>query len=338
MNRKRATVTIRDIAREAGLSPATVSRVLSGNPHTTEQTKKRVLEVGARLGYRPNLAARTMASNRSGVIGLVMDNTISTYTAEIIKYVERAVRQAGYELMLGGTDSDPKREERIISQFLCRQVDGLIIKSGCEGYSEELVRQLKQTPTVLIGSSEKLHQCSAVYVDNFHGGVIGTRYLCELGHRNIVFFGRRASSRSQCSRAEGYLQVCREYGMRPQLYDNPDAVNTIERSCALAKQFLKSGNLPSAVFAASDTCALGLMQAADTLGIRIPKDLSLLGFNNLPTSALSRIGLTTLDQPKEEIAMLAVENLLRQIERGEGAGEKRILLPGLLIRSSCAGI
>lgn len=339
MNDDGKKITMRGIAKEAGVSLSTVSRVFSGDPHATPNIRKKVIGVARTLGYAPNTVTGQKAFSQSNLIGLVVNHPSGFYTSEVIECVEKEVSRCGYDLILCGAYDDLVREERVIASMLNRQVDGMIITTKRDAYSEELTSKLNRIPVVYLGDKPRSAQnCSTVYLDNYYGGVIGTRYLCELGHRNIVFLGRRLASKSQSKRAAGYEQVCREYGIRPRYFDG-EGIRTISKEFKLGLSLLQEGALPSAVYAASDITAFGLIQAADTLGVQIPKDISLIGFDNLAFSEISRINLTSLDLPKAKLAQKAVDRLMAEL-RNESEAEPTDtrLLPNLVIRGSCMRI
>lgn len=331
----RQSITIRDVARETNVSQATVSRVLSGTSHTDAATKERILRVSKELGYIPNYSARMMASGKSKMIGLVVNTPSSPLYSEIIGFVENVISAAGYDLMLCGAYYDHAREERLINSLLTRRVDGLILATGRSSYSRETRALLKRVPTVLVGKTSSFDGHPLVTTDNFHGGMIGTRYLLELGHRNIVFIGKRSVSAAQKCRAEGFTQTCEQWGVEPRLINNPNQINSIRSGYELAYQCLTSENRPTACFAASDSTAIGTIQAADQLGIRIPEDLSVLGFDNTAYASIPRINLTTIDQPKQMIADQSVEILLKHINEPNNEAEQRRLIPTLVKRDTC---
>ena len=177
---------------------------------------------------------------------------------------------------------------------------------------------------------------SYVSVDNFRGAQIGMEYLYRLGHRDILYFGRRRGSTTHQLRAEGYAAACERYGLTPRYCNNTFSSSSIKYGYQLAKQLFAQERHFSAIFAATDTNALGIMQAAEEIGLRIPEDLSLLGFDNIRDSGLPRIELTTIEQPMKMLASVAVDTLLDKIQNEQAGYSHRILSPTLVERSSCA--
>ena len=331
----RSAATIRDVAKAAGVSVATVSRVLSGSGHISADTRQKVLDVIRELNYIPNSSARTIASHKSNMVGLIVDTPFSPYMSEIIGYVESALKNKDIDLVLCGAYYDKDREERLISSLIARRVDGLILATGRPTYSGTTRKLLMRVPTVLLGKPTPFDGHPGITTDYRLGGMIGTRYLLELGHRELVFLGRRSVSTSQKLRADGYAEICAQWGVEPIFWDNPEAENSISKGYAMAKACLERHRGLTAVFAASDSLAIGTIKAADELHIRIPEDLSVLGFDNTFLASTPRINLTTIDQPKQLMADLAVQTLLEYIEDPEQEFENRLLPPTLVKRETC---
>ena len=314
---------------------ATVSRVVSGADCISPETKKKVLDAIKSLKYIPNSSARTMASHKSNMVGLVVDTPFSPYMSEIIGYIESALRSTDFDLILCGAYYDQNREERLISSLIARQVDGLIIATGRASYSASVRELMRRVPTVLVGKAVSFDGHPVVSTDYRYGGMIGTRYLLELGHREIVFLGKRKVSNAQILRAEGFQEMCMQWGVKPFLFDNPETENSIHKGYQLASECLKSQRGLTAIFAASDSVAIGTIKAADELGLRIPEDLSVLGFDNTFLASTPRINLTTIDQPKQLMADLAVQTLIEHIQDPQKESENRLLVPTLVKRETC---
>ncbi len=328
-------VTIRDVAKAAGVSVASVSRVISGSGKTSDETRAKVNDAIRALKYIPNNSARTIASRKSNMVGLVVDTPFSPYMSEIIGYVESALNSTGFDLILCGAYYDRDREERLINTLISRQVDGLIIATGRPSYSEYVHELMQRVPTVMVGKTVSFSGYSVVTADYHMGGMIGARYLLELGHRKIVFLGRRPVSYAQKVRAEGYAELCTQWGVEPLFWDNPDTENSIHKGYLMAKACLEKHPDVTAIFAASDSIAVGAIRAADELGQKIPEDLSVLGFDNTFLASVPRVSLTTIDQPKQMIADLAVQTLLEHIGDPEKEAQSKLLIPTLVKRETC---
>ena len=217
-----------------------------------------------------------------------------------------------------------------------RQVDGiLLLPSGIESYNK-LHPYLSRIPTMFIGENLREVPESYVSVDNYRGAQMGVEYLYKLGHRDILYFGRRRGSTTHQLRAEGYAAACEHFGLTQRYCNNTFSFSSVKYGYQLAKQLFSRERHFSAIFAATDTNALGIMQAAEEIGLRIPQDLSLLGFDNIRDSSLPRIELTTIEQPMKMLASVAVDTLLDKIQNEQAGYSHRILSPALIERSSCA--
>ena len=192
-------------------------------------------------------------------------------------------------------------------------------------------------PTVFLSENLRDQPQSYVAVDNSRGTYIGTRYLFDLGHRDILYFGRRHTATHQL-RAEGYIRACQELGLTPRFFNSEFTRSSINNGYQLAKELFAQPVDCSAIFASTDSNALGLLKAADEAHIDIPGQLSLIGFDNISSTALPRIELTTVEQPKREMAVQAVDMLRDKIENGTQGYVHQILMPTLIKRSTCRAL
>jgi len=256
--------------------------------------------------------------------------------SELAYHIDRQARARGYNIILCNSSRDLEQEREIFELMIGRQVDGVIlIPAGPESY-ESLRPYLDRLPTVFVGENLREVPESYVAVDNARGARIGVEYLYGLGHREILYFGRRRGSTTHQLRADGYAAACHDLGLTPQYCNNTFSFTSIKYGYQLAKQLFTQERHFSAIFAATDTNALGIMQAAEEMGIRIPEDFSLLGFDNIRDSGLPRINLTTVEQPKKMLASVAVDSLLDKIQNELSGYTHHILTPTLVERSSCA--
>ena len=329
-------VTIKDIAKTAGVSYSTVSRALSGSPEISAETRERILEICKQMNYTPNTVARAMVMKSTKLLGLILTGVNNPFMSELAYHIDRQARARGYNIVLCNSSRNTEQERELFELMLGRQVDGIIIcPSGPESY-ETLRPYLSRIPTVFVGENLREAPESYVSVDNYRGAYIGVEYLYNLGHRDILYFGRRRGSTTHQLRAEGYAAACRDLQLTAQYCNNAFPATSIKYGYQLAKQLLSQQRTFTAIFAATDTNALGIMQAAEESGIRIPEDFSLLGFDNIRDSGLPRIQLTTVEQPKKMMASVAVDSLLDRIQSEVAGYTHRILMPTLIERSSCA--
>lgn len=328
-------VTIKDVAKEAGVSYATVSRALSGSTEIGEETRHRILKICDDMGYSPNSLARSMVSKKTNTIGVIVPSIENDYMSGIVSSLELNLKKQGYNIMVCNSMYDLDVEREAFRLLISKQVDGLvIIPTGTETYSS-LKPLIESIPIVFIGENLKNIPENYVSINNYEGGKMGTEYLYSLGHRNILYMGCRKNSLTHERRIQGYLDACGELGIKVKHIDSTYGRSSVEAGYATAKHvFDKSLNF-TAIFCAADSFAIGVMKAADEAGIRIPEDISIIGFDNLPFTGLPRIDLTTIDQSKNELAKSAVEILVGIIEKRNNGYVHRVLEPSLVERSSC---
>ena len=327
-------VTLKDVAKAAGVSYATVSRALSGSSQIGSETRERVLKLCDEMGYTTNFVARSMVTKRTNLIGLVVPSVDNQFMSELAYHAEVSARSHGYNIMLCDSGPDLRQEKTVVKLLLGRQVDGILIVPQSSRSYESLKPYLDQTPTVCLSENLRDQPQSYVAVDNSRGTYLGTQYLYGLGHRDILYFGQRQSTTHQL-RAEGYLKACQELGLAPRYFNSEYTRSSIQGGYQLAKELFQKPLDYTAIFASTDSNALGILTAADELGIDIPGRLSLIGFDNISATALSRIDLTTIDQPKKAMAVQAVDMLRDKIEHGTQGYVHQILLPTLIRRGTC---
>lgn len=331
-------VTIKDVAREAGVSYSTVSRVANNKSYVNPITRQRVLEAMDKLGYRVNLAARSLAGGHSNVVGLLVHGTISQYTGEIIRGIDDVLVSAQYEMMLYTSHRGKAKEVDYVNMMVRGLADGLLLLLPLdpEQYLDSLRRQ--GYPYVLIDRKGDSTKDSSVTTANREGVYKAIRYLIELGHRRIGFITGNLDVAVACERRDAYKQALIDYHIPfdPGLVMEGDFLQPSGLACGNALFALPEP--PTAVFASSDMMALGVMDAARARGLRIPEDLSLIGFDDIPMAAIAHPGLTTVRQPLEEIGRTATEILLRAIKNPEDPPEVVVVPTDLIIRGTTAPV
>ncbi|MCI9332535.1 MAG: LacI family transcriptional regulator [Oscillibacter sp.] len=331
------SVTLKDVAKAAGVSYATVSRALSGSHQIGSDTRERIIKLCDEMGYTTNYVARSMVTKRTGLIGLVVPSIDNQFMSELAYYAEMSARSHGYNIMLCNSGPDLKQEKTVVKLLLSRQVDGILIVPQSPKTYETIRAYTDQVPTVFLSENLRDQPQSYVAVDNSRGTYIGTKYLYELGHRDILYFGRRHTTTHQF-RADGYIRACQELGLTPRFFNSEFTRSSINNGYQLAKELFAKPVDYSAVFASTDSNALGLLKAADDAHISIPGQLSLIGFDNISSTALPRIELTTMEQPKRDMAVQAVDMLRDKIENGTQGYVHQILMPTLIKRSTCRNL
>lgn len=331
------SVTLKDVAKAAGVSYATVSRALSGSPQIGSETRERIIKLCDEMGYTTNYVARSMVMKKTDLIGLVVPSIDNQFMSELGYYAEMSARSHGYNIMLCNSGPDLRQEKTVVKLLLGRQVDGILIVPQSPKTYENIRAFTDQVPTVFLSENLRDQPQSYVAVDNSRGTYIGTEYLYKLGHRQILYFGRRHSTTHQL-RAEGYMKACQKLGLRQMFYNSEYSRSSIENGYQMAKDLFSRPIDYTAIFASTDSNALGILKAADEMGIDIPGQLSLIDFDNIPSTALPRIELTTIEQPKREMAVQAVDMLRDKIENGTQGYVHQILLPRLVERSTCRSL
>ncbi len=331
-----AKVTLKDVAKVANVSFTTVSRALSGNPEISNDTRDRILRICEEMGYTTNYIARSMIKKKTELIGLIVPSIDNPFMSELAYHAEVTARRFGYNLILCNSHPDLSQEQKAMQLMVGHQVDGVLIIPQKPESCENLQRYTELIPSVYLSENLKDQNGSYISVDNKQGTKLGTEYLYKLGHRNVLYYGCRTGSTTHQLRAEGYKEACLELGIQPKIIYFESSSSSIELGYEMSYKVWELGEEITAVFASTDSNAIGLMQAAREKHIRIPEDISLLGFDNIRITSLPQIDLTTVAQPKEEMASRAVKMLIRKIENKASALSYEIIEPELVERSSCS--
>ena len=335
-------VTIKDIARIAGVSVTTVSRALNDAPEVSEKTKARILSICQKNGYRKNLLAKSLISSKTNVIGIIQPDISTPFHASLALHIEIHAREAGYQVMLCCGKATDDRIDELFDFLAGQRVDGILLTSSSNCAYELLEKYHSMIPTVLLGagvSEDTALRINSVSTDNYMGGRLAAEYLYQLGHRDVIYLGLRAGSNTHKLRHRGFVDSAEELGMSVRTIENKGSGSTAEAGYLLAKELFLKGFSQTAIFAVSDMMALGVIQAADELGIGIPDSVSVMGFDNLDYAALPKVQLTTFDQSPDALAKASVRLLLELIESGDRLEyTRKLLLPNLVERKSCRKI
>jgi DNA-binding LacI/PurR family transcriptional regulator len=328
--------TIRDVAARAGVSHQTVSRVINHSPRVTEATRQRVLDAIRDLSYVPSPMARGLSTNQTRSIGVVADDVSDHFFARVVAGAEEEARRRGYYLMIGSVEPDDE-EIGYLRLMLERRVEGLILARPSVPLAEADLAAARSAgvPLVAVGSSE-LSGVPVVDVDNRQGGYDATRHLLQEGHRQIATVVGPAGWPSAAARLEGYRQALREAALAedPELVEHASDWG-LESGQAAAAVLLERGPAFTAVFAQSDLIALGAIRGLREAGLRIPDDVSVVGYDDLPVAAYVEPALTTVHQPMGEVGARAAGIVLDQIAGGDAPAAETHLLPtALVVRES----
>lgn len=329
--------TMRDVAEEANVSVTTVSHVINGTRFVSEELRKRVLETMKRLDYRPNILARGLRVGKTNTIGLIVPDNSNPFFAEVSRVVEDVGFDSGYNVILCNSDGNLDKELTYIDVLVAKQVDGIIFIAS-SSQSEHLRLLVSERIPVVVADREMPDlDVDLVLVDNSRGGYEATKYLLELGHRRIGCIAGPSDITPSAERIKGYRQALSEF-------DVPFGEDLIVRGDfqfeggkKAMSQLLALPKPPSAVFICNDVMAIGAMGSIRSVGLRIPEDVSIVGFDNIGQASATWPPLTTIAQPIEQMARIATELLIRRLTGSADPERRRIVLEAsLVIRGSCA--
>ena len=330
-------VSIKDIARVANVSYSTVSRALNDNPRVQAQTKARIQRIASEMGYLPSAVGRSLVTRRTRTIGIVVSTITDLFYAEVIDAIEETGFNHGYAVFLANSGGVPQRELAAIRALRERWVDGLIVVSCCSSKEELCAERVIDIPVVVINNAHRDHIGYSIEVDNVAGGQAATRHLLQLGHRRISHIVGPTTEWDAVERHSGYKQAMQAYGLTvdPALIvrGNSRPKGGIEAM----KRLLALPAPPTAVFCYNDATALGAVRAARDAGLRIPQDLSVVGFDDIDLASYLEPPLTTVAQPRRAMGERAVEMILALLAGGPSVAD--CMLPGkLVVRGSTAAL
>jgi LacI family transcriptional regulator len=326
-------VTISDIARKAEVSISTVSRVLRGTTNVTEAKRKAVLNAVADLNYQPNMFAQGLASGQSMTIGVLTQNFGSPFYDAIMQGITRGLQGTSYFPIFADGQWQPKIELEAIRTMMRRHIDGLIVLGGFLT-AEDLYIFAEQIPLIVAARNIPDFDGNCVYIDNFQGAYLATKHLIELGHRRIAHIGGRIDHPDAIDRQQGYLKALADAGIEPDQEIIVEG-NFRRQSGVLAVEMLLSKRISfSAIFSANDQMAYGTRLGLFRRGIRVPDDVSLVGFDDEPAAAFMIPPLTTVRQPAIALGLEAARIVLARLQ-GESAIPTN-LRPELIVRESTA--
>ena len=326
--------TIREVAEIAGVSYATVSHVINNTRLVSPETRERVLAAMDALNYRPNALARSLRQGKTNTIGLVLPDSANPFFAEISRGIEDEAFKKGYSVFLCNTELDTKRELFYVDVLSKKQVDGIIfVAAGDQADSLDFLLQ-RNMPVVMIDRNVPNVEGDAVLTDHQLGGYLATRHLLELGHTQIACIAGPSSITPSAERIIGYRKALEEAGL-------PFEENLVIRGdyhaqsgMDITNSLLKMNPRPTAIFALNDLMALGALRAAAEAGYSVPKDLAVVGYDDLEIARFTNPPLTTIAQPKKEIGAQAINLLVDRMARKSRPPSRLVLAPELIVRRS----
>jgi DNA-binding LacI/PurR family transcriptional regulator len=318
-------ITIRDVARESGYSASTVSIVLNGAPlsrYIPSDTKARIETAAKRLGYRPNPLARSLRSQRSNIVGVMVFDITDPFCTPILRGLENSLYQANYLSFLADAHNETHRFERYLEMLLDRRVEGLIIVANWLVTDIKLLADLteRQVPTVVAGREVEMELASMVSVDNEGGAAAALEHLYKLGHREIAFLRGPKALTSSGQRWKGIKSFAQSVGLSldakriAELPQSLDANSSFEAGSQLTAELLRRGKPFTALLAYDDITALGALRALKNKGLRVPEDCSVIGFDDVAQAGLSVPSLTTIRQPMEAMGAMSAGIVLEAIK------------------------
>ncbi|MCD4823433.1 MAG: LacI family transcriptional regulator [Phycisphaerae bacterium] len=326
------TITMQQIAEKTGVSRITVSRALNNRSRISQETRRKILKEARRLNYRPNAVAKALAMKKTHTIGLVVPDITNPFVAEITKHVEDRAAVGDYSLIMCVTNNSLKKEDASIRSLMDRRVDGIIINHPQSNAQSQCIRQLKQEkfPFVLIGTIDGM-ETDYVMVDLAEGAYQAVSHLIRQGHKRIAYV-RGGNGRL---RLMGYKKALAEHGLG---FDEELVVRCgpgLKDGAEAAGKILAMQDRPTAIFALNDFLAMGVMDALKAANLNVPEDMALVGFDDVLLASRLSVPLTTIAQPMEQIGKLAVEILMKKIEKPTHEPWQVMLKPQLVIRESC---
>jgi len=329
--------TIKDVAEQAGVSIQTVSRVINNRPDVSAETRQRIQEIIDQIGFQPFANARGLASKRTHTLGLVTADFSDFWFSQVVTGAEKEAHERSFYFMLGSASSTPEDEPKFIRLLTQRHVEGVLFIHASFADESEHLNRLKESgiPVVTVGHYLPESGLAMIDVDNVGGGRKATEYLLGLGHTRIAMLTGPSGWKSARNRTEGYQQALQAAGAPANL--NLITEGTwLHKSGYLGMKSLLEKRMPfTAVFAHNDRIARGAISALHEARLRVPEDISIIGYDDIPEAEFSDPPLTTIRQPMEEIGRAATRLLIQMIDDREAAPKQVLFDTELIVRSSC---
>lgn len=348
---KKKPTTLADIATSAGVTTMTVSRVVNGNGYVSAETREKVLRAVSSMNYRRNGLARGLKRQRTDTVGLVLGDIANPFAAELARAVRDVMSAKGYNVFICVSEHSAREDIAAFEALADHRVDGIIVATRANKLGNDRLAEIIEggIPVVLIGRDFRHSNADLIAADNLKGGYEATKHLIQLGHKNIGFIGVTLTSGVGLKRFQGYLEAMREHALKvdersiigrtddgeqwPGYSTETIGHEGMNRLLALRRR------RPTAVFARNDFTAIGAISAAKEAGLRIPQDIAIVGYDDVPLAAHTSPPLTTVRQPTREQGKIAAELLLRRMGAIEPpAREERIMECELIVRASTIAV
>jgi DNA-binding LacI/PurR family transcriptional regulator len=330
-------VGLKDVARVAGVSISTVSRVLTGSPLVNEETRSRVQRAMDALEYRPNRVARRLRRDtaRASLVGLIVPDIQNPFFAELVRGVESVAQQHGYMVFLGNSDEDAAKEKRYVDLMLAESVDGLILPPSSDNAQTVAALARAGLPVVCVDRRLPKVSLDTVIADNEHGAYVAVDHLLRLGHRRIGFVGGRPQLSTSKERLQGYWTALEEHGVAFDAAIVREGDSRQSGGRDMARELLTLPHPPTALLVGNNLMTLGALETIHALGRRIPDDVAIVGYDDMPWALALDPPLTAVRQPSYELGRRAAELLLARVEDPQRSTSLVVLQPELVVRQSC---
>ena len=328
-------ITIKDIARELGISVSTVSRALKDNPEISKATKEMVRESARRLNYKPNLMASNLRTNKNTTLGVIIPEVNHHFFASVLDGIEQAANEAGYSILICQSHENMEKEIQNVQTLLHSRVAGMLVGVSKETMHLHHLQEVlnSNTPLVLFDRPCPSLQCDQVVSDDYAGAYSAVEHLIQTGCKRILYFSSSMNLEVAHRRYQGWRNALQKHGL---WHSTDDIIIADTRELAieeLPKQ-MNADQRPDAIFCVNDHCASGVLYAAQKLGLRVPKDLSICGFSDAPLARITTPMLTTVEQHGTEIGTHAMQALLRKLNGDTHTPHTEIVRTNLVVRGT----
>ncbi|WP_163192902.1 LacI family DNA-binding transcriptional regulator [Clostridium thermarum] len=333
-------VTINEVAKEAGVSITTVSRVLNNNYPVKKETREKIERAIEKLNYKPNAAARSLITKKTSMIGVIVPGITNLFFPTIVESIEEHIKEMGYSIALSNTEGDAVHEREVAERIASRQVDGIIVidprfENLKNGFYDEIN---KNVPVIIINGAPTASKCNLVIYDEEVGTREAFEYLIGLGHKKIAFVRGRKSF-SYDIKEKIYNEILQEKHFQyNKVIDvgKGNSIEVVDNTQNKIEEVFTKEERPTAVFACNDLMAVGVLNACSKLSIKVPEELSVIGCDNTLIANISSPKLTSVDLDMKEIGRRAAQELISTIEKSNRSKSKIIMDTKLIIRDSCA--
>jgi len=330
--------TIRDVAQAANVSISTVSHVINETRAVSPKTRARVLRAIEDLNYKHNRLASSLRQRKTQTIGVLLPNSTNPYFAEVLTGIEESCFEQNYNFIMGNANDNPQRELAYLQVLLSRQVDGIVLISTGAYVDSVNLLAANQTPVVMVDRSTDIETIDEIFTTNHAGGRLATEYLLRLGHTRIVCITGPSFLTPSAQRVDGYREALSTAGIIPDANWVIAGDFQMSSGYEATKTSLALSGPPTAIFACNDLMAVGALCAVHEVGLQVPQDISIIGYDDIPLASYTTPRLSTIAQPAREIGHLAVQRLLDRLQNPDKPPQHDMLPVTLVERDTCQRI